>query len=307
MWSSPLDVAEDDGGAAFTRSRVDETLERSLAQSGAYDGRRRATAYTVGCFDGSARSSSSTVASTLVVVTTGSETGWEVCGASAAATRARVVGSVACGDGDATTSGFTGVGSRNEKLRDDDVSGSPLTTIRAASGDGKGGENSKTFAFASATGGPTATSARAWAEATLGACGCDASTKVLILTACAEHDTTEAEIRRRVIEKPCAYALETTATRVARSDWPKSPRALPLGVLIPSAGASALLSACEMRGIAARLIAIPESEPVRVMFGGADPAAAEEARAQCAEFLGVSLACEFKTRLSPMRAENVYA
>jgi hypothetical protein len=43
------------------------------------------------------------------------------------------------------------------------------------------------------------------------------------------------------------------------------------------------------------------------MFGGADPAAAEEARAQCAEFLGVSLSCEFKTRLNPMRAENVYA
>ena len=239
-----------------------------------------------------------------LVVTTGSETGWEVCRASASATSARVVGSVACGDGDATTSG----------LMSDSV-GSPLTTIRESDGSGSGGgdttmttNHSKTLrAFASAMGGPTSTSARAWAEATLDACGCDASTKVLIFTSCAEHDTTEAEIRRRVIEKPCAYALETTAARAARSDWPKSPRALPLGVLIPSAGASAMLSACEMRGIAARLIAIPESEPVRVMFGGADPAAAEEARAQCAEFLGVSLACEFKTRLKPMRAENVYA
>lgn len=305
MWtsSSPLDVAEEDGGAAFTRLKVDETLERSLAASGAYDARRRATAYRVGCFDGKettpTTTSVTTVPSTLVV-TTGSETGWEVCRASASATSARVVGSVACGDGDATTSGL---------MSDSDSVGSPLTTIQESDGSGDTTTNdSKTLrAFASAMGGPTSTSARAWAEATLDACGCDASTKVLIFTSCAEHDTTEAEIRRRVIEKPCAYALETTAARASRSDWPKSPRALPLGVLIPSAGASAMLSACEMRGIAARLIAIPESEPVRVMFGGADPAAAEEARAQCAEFLGVSLSCEFKTRLNPMRAENVYA
>lgn len=306
MWtsSSPLDVAEEDGGAAFTRLKVDETLERNLAESGAYDARRRATAYRVGCFDGKETTTTTTTVPSTLVVTTGSETGWEVCRASASATSARVVGSVACGDGDATTSG----------LMSDSV-GSPLTTIRESDGSGSGGgdttmttNHSKTLrAFASAMGGPTSTSARAWAEATLDACGCDASTKVLIFTSCAEHDTTEAEIRRRVIEKPCAYALETTAARAARSDWPKSPRALPLGVLIPSAGASAMLSACEMRGIAARLIAIPESEPVRVMFGGADPAAAEEARAQCAEFLGVSLACEFKTRLKPMRAENVYA
>lgn len=306
MWtsSSPLDVAEEDGGAAFTRLKVDETLERNLAESGAYDARRRATAYRVGCFDGTFETTTTSVTVPLtLVVTTGSETGWEVCRASANATSARVVGSVACGDGDATTSGLMS-----------DSAGSPLTTIRESSGSGGGGgdttmtNDSKTLrAFASAMGGPTSTSARAWAEATLDACGCDASTKVLIFTSCAEHDTTEAEIRRRVIEKPCAYALETTAARAARSDWPKSPRALPLGVLIPSAGASAMLSACEMRGIAARLIAIPESEPVRVMFGGADPAAAEEARAQCAEFLGVSLACEFKTRLNPMRAENVYA
>lgn len=301
-----MDVAEEDGGATFTRLKVDETLERNLAESGAYDARRRATAYRVGCFDGKETTTTTTMTTvpTTLVVTTGSETGWEVCRASASATSARVVGSVACGDGDATTSGL---------MSDSDSVGSPLTTIRESDGGDGGGSDtttndSKTLrAFASAMGGPTSTSARAWAEATLDACGCDASTKVLIFTSCAEHDTTEAEIRRRVIEKPCAYALETTAARAARSDWPKSPRALPLGVLIQSAGAAAMLSTCEMRGIAARLIAIPESEPVRVMFGGADPAAAEEARAQCAEFLGVSLSCEFKTRLKPMRAENVYA
>ena len=118
----------------------------------------------------------------------------------------------------------------------------------------------------------------------------------------------EVEMSLGAIDAVTAYGLDTTALRVeSPPTWPSPPRSLPVGVLLRSNGASALLNACEMFGIRARVVAIPESEPVRAMYGGADVEAAREAAAQASALLGVELACDFKARLAPTRAENVYA
>lgn len=110
-----------------------------------------------------------------------------------------------------------------------------------------------------------------------------------------------------LIDSVQAYALETSAVKANAAAWPPAPRPLPIGVFLPSNGAAALLTMCEMLNIEARAVAIPESEPVRVMFAGADVNAARQAAAHAAEVLGFEFTCEFKTRRAPIRADNVYA
>jgi hypothetical protein len=157
---------------------------------------------------------------------------------------------------------------------------------------------------------PSPHAARAWARETLRACGCDAGvgTKVLALTSCSEHETSEAETTRGAIDRVVAYGLDTTRVRMDRDGaWPTAPRPLPVGLLLRSNGAAAVASACEALGVAARVIAIPESEPVRVIHGGADVGAAREAAAHASALVGCAVECEFKPRLAPIRAENLYA
>ena len=141
-----------------------------------------------------------------------------------------------------------------------------------------------------------------------GVCEEGGETKVLALTSCSDHETSEAEMSLGAIDRVVAYALDTTRVRMDRDGaWPASPRPLPVGLLLRSNGAAAIASACEALGVAARVIAIPESEPVRVIHGGADVGASREAAAHASALVGCAVECEFKPRMAPTRAENLYA
>ena len=74
---------------------------------------------------------------------------------------------------------------------------------------------------------------------------------VLIVTSCSEHETSEAEMSLGAIDAVTAYGLDTTALRVeSPPTWPSPPRSLPVGVLLRSNGASALLNAVKCLGYA---------------------------------------------------------
>ena len=294
-WTSPLDLVDD--GVDFARSRVDARAEREAANSGAYEASRRARAYGWGDFDGvvDEEGASSEV---VVIASVGSEAGRALARACVDAAAASRRGVVVAGGVDVSNAGFGAV---------DDAS---WTTVYEGFVDGRG-----RTAVATTEADASPACARAWAREILRASGVvsgdgtvSKTSDVLIVTSCSEHETSEAEMSLGAIDAVTAYGLDTTALRVeSPPTWPSPPRSLPVGVLLRSNGASALLNACEMFGIRARVVAIPESEPVRAMYGGADVEAAREAAAQASALLGVELACDFKARLAPTRAENVYA
>lgn len=294
-WTSPLDLVDE--GVDFARSRVDARAEREAANSGAYEVSRRARAYVRGDFDdGGGASNASAV---VVVVSVGSEAGGTLARACVEAAALSRAGTVVAGDADVSNAGFGGA---------NDAS---WTTVYEGSVDGRG---RMTVATTEADASPAC--ARAWAREILRASGVvsrdgavsKTTSDVLIVTSCSEHETSEAEMSLGAIDAVTTYGLDTTALRAeSPPTWPPAPRPLPVGVLLRSNGASALLNACEMFGIRARVVAIPESEPVRAMYGGADVGAAREAAAHASALLGVELACEFKARLAPTRAENLYA
>ena len=295
-WTSPLDLVDE--GVDFARSRVDARAEREGANSGAYEASRRARAYVRGDFDGGASNAAAANASVVVVVSVGSEAGGTLARACAEAAALSRAGTVVAGDADVSNAGFGGA---------NDAS---WTTVYEGSVDGRG---KMTVATTEADASPAC--ARAWAREILRASGVvsrdgavSKTSDVLIVTSCSEHETSEAEMSLGAIDAVTTYGLDTTALRAeSPPTWPPAPRALPVGVLLRSNGASALLNACEMFGIRARVVAIPESEPVRAMYGGADVGAAREAAAHASALLGVELACDFKARLAPTRAENLYA
>jgi len=294
-WTSPLDLVDE--GVDFARSRVDARAEREAANSGAYEASRRARAYGWGDFDGvvDEGEASSVV---VVIASVGSEAGRALARACVDAAAASRRGVVVAGGVDVSNAGFGAV---------DDAS---WTTVYEGFVDGRG-----RTAVATTEADASPACARAWAREILRASGVvsgdgtvSKTSDVLIVTSCSEHETSEAEMSLGAIDAVTAYGLDTTALRVeSPPTWPSPPRSLPVGVLLRSNGASALLNACEMFGIRARVVAIPESEPVRAMYGGADVEAAREAAAQASALLGVELACDFKARLAPTRAENVYA
>ena len=234
----------------------------------------------------------------VVIASVGSEAGRALARACVDAAAASRRGVVVAGGVDVSNAGFGAV---------DDAS---WTTVYEGFVDGRG---RTVVATTEADASPAC--ARAWAREILRASGVvsgdgtvSKTSDVLIVTSCSEHETSEAEMSLGAIDAVTAYGLDTTALRVeSPPTWPSPPRSLPVGVLLRSNGASALLNACEMFGIRARVVAIPESEPVRAMYGGADVQAAREAAAQASALLGVELACDFKARLAPTRAENVYA
>jgi len=294
-WTSPLDLVDE--GVDFARSRVDARAEREAANSGAYEVSRRARAYVRGDFDDGG--GASTASAVVVVVSVGSEAGGTLARACVEAAALSRAGTVVAGDADVSNAGFGGA---------NDAS---WTTVYEGSVDGRG---RMTVATTEADASPAC--ARAWAREILRASGVvsrdgavsKTTSDVLIVTSCSEHETSEAEMSLGAIDAVTTYGLDTTALRAeSPPTWPPAPRPLPVGVLLRSNGASALLNACEMFGIRARVVAIPESEPVRAMYGGADVGAAREAAAHASALLGVELACEFKARLAPTRAENLYA
>lgn len=283
-WISPLDLADE--SVDFARTRVDESLERELASGGLYARRRVATAF-VGRSDDVARA-----APDALVVAVGSEAARAIALGVAVASNASAYGVVARADADASSARF---GS---------ACGDALTTLR------RGTIGTMTVVVAETSADATATSAREWARETLRACGVErgSKTRVLALTACSEHETSEAEMSLGELERVAAYGLDTTALRaVGDSAWPPMPRAFPVGVLLRSNGAAALMTACEALGVAARAVAIPESEPVRAMYGGADIDAVREAATQASALLGCDVRYEYAPRMAPSRAENVYA
>jgi hypothetical protein len=294
-WTSPLDLVDE--GVDFARSRVDARAEREAANSGAYEVSRRARAYVRGDFDDGG--GASTASAVVVVVSVGSEAGGTLARACVEAAALSRAGTVVAGDADVSNAGFGG------------ASDASWTTVYEGSVDGRG---RMTVATTEADASPAC--ARAWAREILRASGVvsrdgavsKTTSDVLIVTSCSEHETSEAEMSLGAIDAVTTYGLDTTALRAeSPPTWPPAPRPLPVGVLLRSNGASALLNACEMFGIRARVVAIPESEPVRAMYGGADVGAAREAAAHASALLGVELACEFKARLAPTRAENLYA
>ena len=293
-WTSPLDLVDE--GVDFARSRVDARAEREAANSGAYEASRRARAYARGDFDGVVDEGEAS--SEVVIASVGSEAGRALARACVDAAAASRRGVVVAGGVDVSNAGFGAV---------DDAS---WTTVYEGFVDGRG-----MTAVATTEADASPACARAWAREILRASGVvsgdgtvSKTSDVLIVTSCSEHETSEAEMSLGAIDAVTAYGLDTTALRVeSPPTWPSPPRSLPVGVLLRSNGASALLNACEMFGIRARVVAIPESGPVRAMYGGADVEAAREAAAQASALLGVELACDFKARLAPTRAENVYA
>ena len=294
-WTSPLDLVDD--GVDFARSRVNARAEREAANSGAYEASRRARAYGWGDFDGVVDEGEAS-SEVVVIASVGSEAGRALARACVDAAAASRRGVVVAGGVDVSNAGFGAV---------DDAS---WTTVYEGFVDGRG-----RTAVATTEADASPAGARAWAREILRASGVvsgdgtvSKTSDVLIVTSCSEHETSEAEMSLGAIDAVTAYGLDTTALRVeSPPTWPSPPRSLPVGVLLRSNGASALLNACEMFGIRARVVAIPESEPVRAMYGGADVQAAREAAAQASALLGVELACDFKARLAPTRAENVYA
>jgi hypothetical protein len=309
-WLSPLDVD------VHSRTTVDEDLERAVASSGAYARVARAQAFTRDDFaspeariaalsvDGSMTASSSFVPK-VVIVGVGSEAGADACEAAARAVSARTRGVVIASDAREMTrrAPHSGTGEKTHASFLTPSASSPQSSCTMYE------DIERRVVFVETRCELAAAGARAWAKEVLRACGCvaDAPTRVLILTGCSEHETSEAEMSHELIDTVQAYALETSAVKANAAAWPPAPRALPIGVFLPSNGAAALLAMCEMLNIEARAVAIPESEPVRVMFAGADVNAARQAAAHAAEVLGFEFTCEFKTRRAPIRADNVYA
>lgn len=283
-WISPLDLADD--SIDFARTRADERVERELASSGLYARRRIARAFVGRPVD------DAVAAPDALVVAVGSESARAIALGVVAASNATSRGVVARADADASDARF---GSACDDA---------LTTLH------RGMIGASTVMVAETSADATATSAREWARETLRACGVEegSKTRVLALTACSEHETSEAEMSLGELERVEAYGLDSTTLRASGDDaWPPMPRAFPVGVLLRSNGAAALMSACEALGVAARVVAIPESEPVRVMYGGADVNAVRDAAAQVSALLGCDVHYEYAPRAAPMRAENVYA
>jgi len=312
-WVSPLDVD------VHSRTTVDEDLERAVASSGAYARAARAQAFTRDDFaspeariaalsvDGSTTttSSPSSFVPKVVIVGVGSEAGADACEAAARAVSARTRGVVIASDAREMTrrAPHSGTGEKTHASFLTPSVSSPQSSCTMYEDIERG------VIFVETRCELVAAGARAWAKEVLRACGCvaGAPTRVLILTGCSELETSEAEMSHELIDSVQAYALETSAVKANAAAWPPAPRPLPIGVFLPSNGAAALLTMCEMLNIEARAVAIPESEPVRVMFAGADVNAARQAAAHAAEVLGFEFTCEFKTRRAPIRADNVYA
>ena len=286
-WTSPLELGDD--GHDFARTRIDERLERALAgRRGTYARKSLARAFVADAREGAPRA-----APRGVVVAVDSEAGREIARAVVRGTRGKKYGAVLSADADC---GEAALGAEDG----DDA----WTTLYES------GEGAPRVVIAETLKDISPTGARAWARETLRACGCEegGETKVLALTSCSEHETSEAEMSLGAIDRVVAYALDTTRVRMDRDGaWPASPRPLPVGLLLRSNGAAAIASACEALGVAARVIAIPESEPVRVIHGGADVGASREAAAHASALVGCAVECEFKPRMAPTRAENLYA
>lgn len=294
-WTSPLDLHDD--SVDFARNRVDEDAERARAR-GTYAASARARALG-GIVDADD-------APDVCVVAVGSDAARAIalgCARACEGTRrGAVVTSASDAGGRATRASALG-----EWARFGSACAASVTTIHV----GRRARGTGAVAIAETRGDVSGTCARAWARETLRACGVrgGSKTKVLALTSCSETETSEAEMTAGEIDRVVAYGLDTGALRaeLEGSAWPAPPRAYPVGRLLESVGASALMSACDALGVAARVVAIPESEPVRVLYCGADLNAVNEAAAHASALLGRVVEHDYKPRLAPMRAENVYA
>lgn len=309
-WISPLDVD------VFSRCAHDDDIERSSEREMSYVTAKRARAFTTSDFASSARDARSSSANDVVVVGVGSATGVECVSAGARASNAHATGSGLFAIDERDGDHWRGGRLRATRARGDGTTRSESST-RASGVTARASSASscliyedegRRHAFVETSGDVARAGARAWANEVLRATRCrSGTTKVLVVTRCSEHDTSEGEMSHGAIDEVQCYGLETSAAKATRGEWPEAPRALPVGVFLPCDGAAALLAACEMRNISARALAIPESEPVRVLYGGADINSTRAAVRQIGALIGHEFEYEIKILRKPLRAENVYA